>query len=118
MEYKDFLYHIDELTNVIYFNPMRAWESEGCLADSYTDEEDTFIEEVAKDLELIGAVESGYEPIKRKKVAGFESKLLSLGFIYDEKFSKFMKSCLGEMTEDDLIEDDYSEEPEELNFDT
>jgi hypothetical protein len=27
-----------------------------------------------------------------------------------------MKSCLGEVNEEDLL-DDYSEEPEELNFD-
>lgn|SRR5574343_521014 len=116
MECKDFLYFIDESTNIIYFNPISVWESEGCLADNYSDEEDNVIEDVAKELGLIGTVESGYEPTKKRKVIGYEAKLLELGFVYNEKFAKFMKSCLGEVNEEDLL-DDYSEEPEELNFD-
>ena len=116
MECKDFLYFIDELNNIIYFNPISVWENEGVCADTYTEEEDAIIEEVAKDLGLVGAVESGYEPTKNRKAIGYETKLLELGFVYDEKFAKFMKSCLGEVNEEDLL-NDFSDEPEELNFD-
>jgi hypothetical protein len=118
MDYKDFLYYIDESTNVIYFNPISTWESEGSLADSYTDEEDCFIEEVAKELGLFGSIKSGYEPIKIKNVIGYESKLLNLGFIYDKSFVRFMKSCLGKINEEDAdLFEDSLDEPEELNFD-
>lgn len=117
MEYKDFLYFIDEASNTIYFNPLSVWESDGICADTYSDEEDSFIESFAKEVGLVGSVRSGYEPIKNKKALGYETKLLELGFVYNEKFVKFMKSCFGEINEDDLLEEDYSDEPEELNFD-
>lgn len=118
MECKDFLYFIDELNNVIYFNPIYVWESEGCLADMYSDEEDAVIEDVAKELNLIGSVESGYEPAKSRKAIGYESKLIELGFVYDAKFAKFMKTCLCNSDEydEENLNDDYSDEPEELNF--
>ena len=116
MECKDFLYFIDESSNIIYFNPISVWESDGVCTDKYSDEEDAVIEDVIKDLGLVGAVEAGYEPTKKRKAIGYETKLLELGFVYNEKFAKFMKSCLGEVNEEDLL-DDYSEEPEELNFD-
>lgn len=119
MECKDFLYFIDETSNVIYFNPVSTWENDGVCADIYSDEEDEFIESIVKDLGLAGAVECGYEPIKNKKVKGYESKLLKLGFVYNAKFSKFMKSCLDKVSDDDadLLDDDCLDEPEELNFD-
>lgn len=117
MECKDFLYFIDEDSNTVYFNPISVWESEGICADTYSDEEDAFIEDVIKSIGLIGSVESGYEPIKNRKAIGCETKLLELGFVYNEKFAKFMKSCFGKIDEEYLLEDDYSEEPEELNFD-
>ena len=48
------------------------------------------------------------------------AEIIELGFQKNKKFSKFMLSCLGEISEneEDLFsEDDYDEDPSELNFD-
>ena len=78
MECKDFLYFIDESTNIIYFNPINVWESEGCLANNYSDEEDVVIEDVAKELGLIGAVESGMNRQRKEKLLVMKLNFLNL----------------------------------------
>lgn len=117
MRASDFLFHIDDESNSVYFNPKSVWITEKVCADHYTDEESEFIEDCAKDLGLIGVSESCYEPSRGGKIKAFRARLADMGFETNRKFSSFMKSCLGEVTEDELMEgDDYDDEPEELNF--
>ena len=120
MECKDFLYFLDKDANVVFFNPISFWNSEKSAPIYYLDDEDAFIENMAKQLGLVGTCESGYAPVNGRSVASLENRLLEYGFIFNEKFVKFMKAFRYDSSDtsdsDDLF-DDLDDEPEELNFD-
>ena len=122
MNCNDFLYHIDKANNIVYFCPENVWINEGYCADSYNEEELEVINPILDELDLAEIVDSGFEPINQKvKIQNLESQITELGFKKDKKFSKYMTSFMNETSEKDednsFCEDDYEDEPSELNFD-
>lgn len=93
MDTNDFLYFIDKINNIIYFNPIITWSNEKCLADHYSEDENNIITEIAEKLNLVEAVESGYMPVHDLKISKLEPIILQLGFIKNKDFYKYMSEC-------------------------
>lgn len=79
----------DNCFNVM-IEPAKHWKEEGCLADTYEDEESEEIEAACKEVGLLGDMESTYS--FKQKITKTEARklLLDIGFCENQEFTKFI----------------------------
>ena len=89
----------DEEILYIYVSDTLTWKKDGHCSDRHDDNSFDVLTNLGFAQEMEGVYSSSIDMIRAGSVPSKEdiiSKLISLGFEYDEKFEIFMKDCLEE----------------------